>query len=242
MDFQQIEIEELAKGYRQEQQAFICVFCATQYALDEIFPHEGKLLTAEGRMKAHIQQAHQSPFHAMLALDKKTTGLTDVQIDMMARFYDELSDQQIVEATSVGSVSTVRQHRFKLREKERQAKLFLALMQCMKEPTKYKVHKGAKQVDERYGIEEKEREKVLQTYFKDGLDGQMTNIPSKEKKKLIILQHIVQRFNKGQAYTEREVNDILKTAHADFVSLRRHLIEYGFMVRSADGSQYEVKA
>lgn len=96
-------------------------------------------------------------------------------------------------------------------------------------------------MDERYSIEDKEREKVLQTYFKQGLDGSIETIPSKEKRKLIILQHILQRFTIGKVYTEKEVNMILKTVHEDFVTLRRYLIEYGFMDRNTDGSSYWVK-
>ncbi|HWL22473.1 MAG TPA: DUF2087 domain-containing protein [Ureibacillus sp.] len=90
-------------------------------------------------------------------------------------------------------------------------------------------------------IEQEEREKVLKTYFKDGLDGGIDSIPSKEKKKLIILQHILERFEAGKSYNEKEVNIILKTVNADFVSLRRYLIEYGFMDRSNDGSSYWIK-
>lgn len=96
-------------------------------------------------------------------------------------------------------------------------------------------------MDERYSIEQKEREKVLTTYFKNGLDARIETIPSKEKKKLIILQHILKRFEESKHYHEKEVNEILKTVHEDFVSLRRHLIEYGFMERNDDGSEYWVK-
>lgn len=86
-----------------------------------------------------------------------------------------------------------------------------------------------------------EREKVLKAYFKEGLDGPMETIPSKEKKKLIILEHIVTRFREGYSYNEKEVNAILKEINADFVSLRRHLIEYGFMDRNNEGSSYWVR-
>ena len=193
-------------------------------------------------MEQHILEAHGSPFHALLQLDSKTNGLSDVQREMLALFFEGVSDKEIVEHTSANSISTVRQHRFKLREKERQAKILVALMQLLKEPAHYHIHKGAKQVDERYGIEQNEREKVLATYFKNGLDGELELIPSKEKKKLIVLGHIVTRFEKSKQYTEKEVNEILKTVHTDFVSLRRHLIEYGFMDRSDNGSAYWVKA
>ena len=59
--------------------------------------------------------------------------------------------------------STVRNHRFKLREKEKQAKLFLALMESLEQETKSKIeksslgvikeiHPSATMVDERYNI------------------------------------------------------------------------------------------
>lgn len=79
------------------------------------------------------------------------------------------------------------------------------------------------------------------SYFTEGVEGCITTIPSKEKKKLIILQQIVQRFEKEQTYTEAQVNEVLKMVYVDYVSLRRHLIEYGFMERSADGAVYRVK-
>ena len=242
LEIQNISANSMIRGYELHEDCYECLFCDRKYGVHEVFPHEGRLFTAEGMMKLHMEQVHTSPFHALLSLDKKVTGLSDVQVDMLHYFFEGKSDQDIVAESNLTSVSTVRQHRFKIREKEKQAKIFVALMQLMKNPEHYTIHKGARQVDERYGIEEKEREKMLTTYFKNGLDGGIETIPSKEKKKLIILQHILKRFDTAKDYSEKEVNDILKTVHADFVSLRRHLIEYGFMVRSNDGSQYWVKA
>lgn len=90
-------------------------------------------------------------------------------------------------------------------------------------------------------ISVEKKKKVLQTYFKNGLDKGIEIIPRKEMKKIIILQHILKRFNKGRKYPEKEVNNILKTVHVDYVSLRRYLIEYGFMERTDDCSIYWVK-
>ncbi|WP_255731496.1 DUF2087 domain-containing protein [Solibacillus palustris] len=241
MEIQNISVDTLVKGYELHEDRYKCLFCSQQFQAHEVFPMEGRFFTAEGMMKNHMEQVHTSPFHALLALDKKVTGLSDVQLDMLQYFFEGKSDQEIVAESNLTSVSTVRQHRFKLREKEKQAKIFIALMQLMKNPELYTIHKGARQVDERYSIEEKEREKVLATYFKHGLDGGIDTIPSKEKKKLILLQHILKRFDMSKRYSEKEVNEILKTVNADFVSLRRHLIEYGFMERSNDGSEYWVK-
>ena len=241
MDFQSITTEQLVEGYQFDQFEYQCLFCDNKFHVDEVFPWQNKFLTAEGMMKKHILENHQSPFHAIMQLDKKITGLSDVQMEMLQFYYEGLPDKEIADKSSVTSVSTVRQHRFKLREKERQAKILLALMQLIIEPNTYDVHSGAKQVDERYSIEKEEREKVLKTYFKDGLEGGIEKIPSKEKKKLIILQHIIKRFDVEKKYSEKEVNDILKTVNPDFVSLRRHLIEYGFMNRNTDNSSYWVK-
>ncbi|MEK4628398.1 MAG: DUF2087 domain-containing protein [Solibacillus sp.] len=241
MDYENLSIQQLMQGYYDKEGLLHCLFCTTNYYEHEVFPVEGKFLNALGMMEVHLTDAHQSPFHALLQQDKKITGLSDVQMEMLGHFYAGESDQQIVRDSSVNSVSTVRQHRFKLREKERQAKVFLALMQLLKEPQNYQIHKGAKQVDERYAIEEQEREKILKTYFKKGLGGSIEIIPSKEKKKIVILQHIIKRFDEQKNYTEKEVNEILKGVHDDFVSLRRNLIEYGFMLRSDDGANYWVK-
>ena len=241
MDLQHVSVDDLVVGYQLDQEHYCCLFCAKKFYVHEVFQMDGRFLTAAGMAKQHIVDVHESPFHAILQLDKKLTGLSDVQMEMLENFFNQTQDQDIVKNSSVNSVSTVRQHRFKLREKERQAKLFLALMQLLKNPQKYAVHKGARQVDERYGIEQEEREKVLKTYFKKGLDAGIETIPSKEKKKLIILQHILTRFEKERRYSEKEVNEVLKGVHVDFVSLRRHLIEYGFMERSDDGASYWVK-
>lgn len=241
MDFQDLSVEELTNGFKETQQSYHCLFCEAQFSKDEVYPKDDKFYTAKGLMKVHIAEVHESSFHALIKLDKKTTGLSDVQVEMLNYFYIGTPDEQIIKETNITSVSTIRQHRFKLREKEKQAKVFLALMEQLKNPQTYEIHKGAKQVDERYGIEQAEREKVLATYFKDGLDQGIDTIPSKEKKKLIILQHICNRFDESAIYTEKEVNEILKTVNADFVSLRRHLIEYGFMERNNEGSKYWLK-
>lgn len=241
VDFQNITVDALMKGYQLTEGQYQCLHCEQAFAIHEVYPFQNRFLTAEGMAQEHIQQVHGSAFHALLQMDKKTSGLSEVQQEMLQHFYEGLSDKEIAVESSVNNISTVRQHRFKLREKEKQAKVFLALMQLLVEPNHYNIHKGATQVDERYGIEEQERQKVLQNYFKQGLDGSIETIPSKEKRKLIILQHILQRFTAGQVYTEKEVNEILKTVHADFVTLRRYLIEYGFMERNTDGSFYWVK-
>ena len=93
-------------------------------------------------------------------------------------------------------------------------------------------------MEERFVITDVEREKVLGNYFKQGLNGPLDVFPSKEKRKFIIAQEVIKRFDTGKIYLEKEVNELLKTVHEDFATIRRFLIDYRFMNRSDDGREY----
>lgn len=95
-------------------------------------------------------------------------------------------------------------------------------------------------IDERFAITEKEKEKVLNTYFTAD-HTKLKQFPSKEKRKIVVLQQIITDFEQSKTYTEKEVNAILKTFYDDFATIRRYLIEYGFLDRNRDCSQYWVK-
>ena len=96
-------------------------------------------------------------------------------------------------------------------------------------------------IDARYAITEEEQEKYLKKYFPWGPDNALSEFPKKQKRKLIILNHIIKHFELNKKYTEKEVNEILKSIYVDYVSIRRYLIEYGFMERMQDCSFYWVK-
>lgn len=82
-----------------------------------------------------------------------------------------------------------------------------------------------------------EEEKIITIYFKN--DERLSLLPKKEKKKLIILKYIrEQYFIEGLEYTEKEINQILRSVYDDFVTLRRDLIDYKFLKRNDDGSSY----
>lgn len=76
--------------------------------------------------------------------------------------------------------------------------------------------------------------KVLQAFFKHG---RLITIPAQLKKRQVVLEKIVQEFEPGRTYTEREVNLILLDFHDDIASLRRGLIELGLMTRSRGNYQ-----
>ena len=56
-------------------------------------------------------------------------------------------------------------------------------------------------------------------------------LPAARKKRVIVLRRLLERFEPDRDYPEREVNDLLRLAHDDVASLRRELVDYGFMVR-----------
>ena len=89
-------------------------------------------------------------------------------------------------------------------------------------------------------ITEDEKKKVLETYFKNGLDGAITQFPNKEKRKMILLQEVMKRFERDKNYSEPEVNVILESVYSDSLSIRRELVEYGFMDCNKDGQFYWV--
>jgi biotin operon repressor len=78
---------------------------------------------------------------------------------------------------------------------------------------------------------DRERSRTLRNFF----DGKrLKAIPAKRKQLVIVVQELLTWFEPDRDYPEREVNEILKVAHEDFATLRRELIDYGYM-RRADG-------
>lgn len=77
--------------------------------------------------------------------------------------------------------------------------------------------------------------KVLRDYT---ASGRLTQIPVKTAKFLVVLRWIVTKFQPGTHYTEKQVNQILKEVHEDFATLRRSLVDYGYMRRERGGGDY----
>ncbi len=156
------------------------------------------------------------------------------------------SDAEVAKQLNAGSISTIRNHRFSLREKQKQAKVFLAIMELLGERVPKKnafidIPRNTKQIDDRFAITEQENEKILAAYLKQGPDGPLDLFPTKEKKRVAILRHLMKFFAADKSYSEKEVNAILKPFYHDYVLLRRSLIDYGFLDRTPDGSSYWVK-
>jgi hypothetical protein len=62
-------------------------------------------------------------------------------------------------------------------------------------------------------------------------DGRLVSVPAKRSRRLMLLNHIAQRFEPGVRYPESAVNHELRDLHDDYAALRRYLIDEGFMER-----------
>ena len=78
--------------------------------------------------------------------------------------------------------------------------------------------------------------KVLNT-FTDS-EGRITAFPAQEKKYQVLLHYVLQAFEPGVRYTEKQVNEILQRFNDDTASLRRGMIEYHLMEREGGGGSY----
>ena len=244
--FWNASLEELKQGFIEESDSYVCLLCGEKIKKGIIYPLEGIFYEAERYMRVHIESSHQSVFDYLIGLDKKLTGLTDHQNQLLRLFYQGKSDKEVQSEMEIGSTSTIRHHRFALKEKERQARTFLTIMELLKEkdqhaPAFVPPHKTATMVDDRYAVTEKEQKEITEKFFPDGINGRLKKFPPKEKQRLIILREIIGRFDKDMMYSEKEINQILKDIYDDHVLIRRYLISYGFLERKMDGSQYWLK-
>ena len=73
--------------------------------------------------------------------------------------------------------------------------------------------------------------RVLRAFF----DGErLTSIPAQHSKRLVVLRHLAGTvFEKKRKYPEKEVNQLLAVRNPDAASLRRYLVDEGFMSRKA---------
>lgn len=71
-------------------------------------------------------------------------------------------------------------------------------------------------------------QKVLRGYF----DGErLKEIPAQLKRQRVVLAWLADRFDPATRYSERQVNEILRRHHPDAATLRRALVDNGFLDR-----------
>ncbi|SDP72771.1 hypothetical protein SAMN04489867_3639 [Pedococcus dokdonensis] len=74
-----------------------------------------------------------------------------------------------------------------------------------------------------------DRAAVLRAFVRP--DGSLTAIPTRIRKRLVVLNEMAQHFEIGATYDETQVNNALRPWHDDVAALRRYLVEEGFLER-----------
>lgn len=85
-------------------------------------------------------------------------------------------------------------------------------------------------------------EKKLFNYY--DTDGKLIQYPSKKPMRVLALLKIAAQFQKEQKYTEKQVNEIIRSeiAFSDIELIRREMYQYKILGRLKDGSQYWLEA
>ena len=71
-------------------------------------------------------------------------------------------------------------------------------------------------------------QKVLQTFLEGD---RIKELPSRHKKRLVVLKWLANQFEVGARYSEPEISGRLEHYNPDYASLRRYLVDYGLMER-----------
>lgn len=247
--FWRASIDEIEKGFVETEEYIKCIVCEQVFIKGRIYEISDNLYDAKKAAQLHVKEKHNSMLGYLLSMNSLYTGISSSQKAIIELIALGLNDKEIASKLGIAN-STIRNHRYKLREKEKQAKLFLATMNLLAKNTNKDInmleedvicdaHKGATTLDDRFNITKEEKIKVIETYVDE--NGALKSYPAREKKKIIILEEITKNFNVGKIYSEKEINRVLKRIYEDYATIRRALIQYGFLDRSKDCSEYWVK-
>ncbi|MBD7910186.1 DUF2087 domain-containing protein [Clostridium cibarium] len=247
--FWNANMEEVKSGFIEREKEYKCIICEKEFEKGRIYEVRSALYEAKKAIEMHIEDSHGSVLNYLLGMNSTFLGVSDIQKEVISLISEGLSDKEVAEKMGVAQ-STVRNHKYKLREKEKQARIFLTMMDLLAENTNRKInkldkevicdaHKTATILDDRFNITDKEKMETIKNYMDE--NGALKSYPAKAKKKVIVLEEIVRNFSKGKIYSEKEINRILKRIYSDYASLRRALIEYGYVERTNDCKSYWVK-
>lgn len=245
----ELDLGEIKNGYSVSlnKKVYECLICGEKFETGEVYSFSSRFFEAHKAIIIHVKDKHGDMLKTLLEFDKKYTGITDNQKSLLYDFYDGLSDKAIAKNNEVAE-ATIRHQRFMFREKSKQAKAYLAIFELVEEAFKKEpkedfvsIHSHAKMIDERYEVTNSEQAQIIDTYFDTIEPLKLKSFPSKEKRKIIVLRKISTLFERDIKYTEKELNEIVKSVYADFATIRRYLIEYGFMERTIDCKEYCLK-
>lgn len=238
-------VEELRTGvFRDERSgSYRCLFCDDVFEDGCIYPEGDRLFDASRAAREHVAKMHGGVGNALLDAGARRTGMTDIQMRLVRLTLEGRTDEEIGKEMGIAA-STVRNHRFKLRERAAQARAFLAIMDNVEatmrdENRLIPVPESASVRDGRFSVTVAESRKIEERLFDS--DGTLRRFPPKAKEQVVVMRRILRSFDPERRYPEREINEMLGRIFGDYALLRRLLIDYGFLDRKNDGSEYWVR-
>ena len=87
-------------------------------------------------------------------------------------------------------------------------------------------------------LNRKEKQIVQNSFYTDGT---LKEIPSKEKKRMVVLKQIVRPLKVGKVYTKQEIDKYLKNIYLHYEDLRQTLIDAGLLLEGENQTYSKVK-
>ncbi|MCL2497287.1 MAG: DUF2087 domain-containing protein [Symbiobacteriaceae bacterium] len=95
-------------------------------------------------------------------------------------------------------------------------------------------------LDGLYQATPEEEERILRGAFSSRDPLRLKQIPARAKAKAVMLALLATAFEPERVYHESEVNLILRAIYEDYSALRRYLVDYRYLQRTRDGSEYRL--
>jgi len=239
-----LSTEDLRRGTVSRGDLHRCIVCHETFEEGKIYTCGGDLRDAESAAAWHVRQVHGGMLTILLDLPSRISGLTDIQKTVLRGEADSVPDSEIGRTLGGRAESTIRNHRFQIRRRFTEARIQAALSELMRsggrEEEFVRFHVDLPVDDDRTKVTTSEESRILARLTEPGDLLRLVRFPKKQKEKLVLLRRIAAEFDPGRTYTEREVNEILEPVHHDYATIRRYLIDYRFMTRKPDGSEYRL--
>ncbi|MDT8284510.1 MAG: hypothetical protein RQ767_03210, partial [Thermovirgaceae bacterium] len=165
--FEKASIGELSEGVMEDPETheWVCMSCGKTFAPGEVFQADGRFWEAKAAALLHAQREHGPQFLNLLKLMHQWKGVSDTQEHLLEAFFRGEDDASIARDLGI-SRSTVRNHRFRMKERARHAKAFLAMMGILEKNQKPGARlvdfpANTRMADDRFALTEEEYERII---------------------------------------------------------------------------------
>lgn len=130
MEFKELSIEEMSRGYVEERPAGVCrcIFCGASFEEGVVYPSRGRSVDARRAASEHVSDRHGGAFYGLLSLGKSVHGLSETQQSVLDGMYMEKDNRELGEDLGI-SAATVRTHKFNIQRMKRESKILLAILE-----------------------------------------------------------------------------------------------------------------